>query len=222
MCAPASFVLTKDRAFWSVKTDSHEDIIEEFGLCADGVQGPNIVRVEIHPPDDDFLKPLDTWRFQVDQDLLPDWWDAQEGEARARLALKDWAAARVFTEGEHTVTEGTYWAYGSATICARNSATVYAYGSAIVHAYDSATVHAYNSATVHAYNSATVHAYGSVHARHSTNVWAYDSVTVKECKDYSIVRHWANTEPCVPTGPNAVVIDYRSGVAKSIHALLQA
>jgi hypothetical protein len=186
MCAPASFVLTKDRAFWSVKTDSHEDIIEEFGLCADGVQGPNIVRVEIHPPDDDFLKPLDTWRFQVDQDLLPDWWDAQEGEARARLALKDWAAARVFTEGEHTVTEGTYWAYGSATVRAQGLATVHAYGSATVIAYGSATVRAYNS------------------------------VTVKECTDYAIVRHWADTEPCVPTGPNALVVDYRNGTMRVI------
>jgi hypothetical protein len=29
MCQPASFVLTKDGVFWSMKSDSHEDIIQE-------------------------------------------------------------------------------------------------------------------------------------------------------------------------------------------------
>jgi hypothetical protein len=92
----------------------------------------------------------------------------------------------VFTEGEHTVTEGTYWAYGSATVRAQGLATVHAYGSATVIAYGSATVRAYNS------------------------------VTVKECTDYAIVRHWADTEPCVPTGPNALVVDYRNGTMRVI------
>ena len=49
MCTPASFVLTKDRVFWSKKSDSHEDIIEEYKLNPDGIRGPNIVRVKISP-----------------------------------------------------------------------------------------------------------------------------------------------------------------------------
>ena len=41
MCEPASFVVTKDKVFWSLKSDGHEDIIREHALCADGVGGPN-------------------------------------------------------------------------------------------------------------------------------------------------------------------------------------
>ena len=49
MCKFASFVLTKDRELWLPESDSHADIIERYGLHADGAQGPNIVKVEIAP-----------------------------------------------------------------------------------------------------------------------------------------------------------------------------
>jgi len=39
MCRPASFVLTEHKVFWSKKSDSHEDIIREFGLHPDGKRG---------------------------------------------------------------------------------------------------------------------------------------------------------------------------------------
>ena len=42
MCDFASFVLTKDKVFWS-DSNSHTDIIEEFGLHEDGANGPNIL-----------------------------------------------------------------------------------------------------------------------------------------------------------------------------------
>ena len=51
MCKFASFVLTKDREFWSDKSDSYEDIISKHNLHADGARGPNILRVEISPTD---------------------------------------------------------------------------------------------------------------------------------------------------------------------------
>ena len=49
-CAEASFVLTKDRAFFSKTSDSHDQIIIEHDLHADGVGGPNVARVKIVPP----------------------------------------------------------------------------------------------------------------------------------------------------------------------------
>ena len=98
MCKPASMVLTKTDVYWSKKTDSHIKIIQEFKLHPDGVRGPNIVGVEISPKDGDLSRPLKEWKFTVDQasvDYLPDWWDAQDGERRTRLALKDWAACKL-------------------------------------------------------------------------------------------------------------------------------
>ena len=89
MCKPASFVVTKNKVCWSTKSDSHEEIIAEHKLHADGVQGPNIVRVEIVPPGDDFRLPLDQWIFKTDQYILPQWYDATDVESRARVALVD-------------------------------------------------------------------------------------------------------------------------------------
>ena len=56
MCKPASFVLTKEKAFWSKRDESHEAIIREFALH-EGAGRINFVRVEISPPDNDFRVP---------------------------------------------------------------------------------------------------------------------------------------------------------------------
>ena len=88
MCKFASFVLTKGEEFWSDKSDSHEAIIVEHGLHADGAQGPNILRVQISPTDKIKIWPsLKAWAYRVDQDRMPEWFDALECEKRTRAAL---------------------------------------------------------------------------------------------------------------------------------------
>ena len=56
MCNPASFVLTKDRVFWSKKTDLHAEIIKDFSLC-ESIRNESpatcescTLKVEIVPP----------------------------------------------------------------------------------------------------------------------------------------------------------------------------
>ena len=85
MCEFASFVLTKDHEFWLEGNDSHEAIIEHNHIHQDGVRGPNIVRVEITPCD--IPEDLSSWKYHVDQDIFPDWYDAPECEQRSRDAL---------------------------------------------------------------------------------------------------------------------------------------
>ena len=88
MCKFASFVLTKGEEFWSDKSDSHEEIIRENNLHADGVRGPNILRVEISPTNKIKIWPsLKAWDYRVDQDQMPEWFDAAECEKRTREAL---------------------------------------------------------------------------------------------------------------------------------------
>ena len=88
MCKFASFVLTKGEEFWSDKSDSHEAIIVEHGLHSDGAHGPNILRVEISPTDKIKIWPsLKAWAYRVDQDKMPEWFDALECEKRTRAAL---------------------------------------------------------------------------------------------------------------------------------------
>ena len=90
MCRFASFVLTKDREFYSDKSDSHTEIISEHSLNEWGSRGPNIVKVEISPTDNIKSWPsLKAWKFVIDQDTLPKWADAdrEELEKRTRAAL---------------------------------------------------------------------------------------------------------------------------------------
>ena len=89
MCNFASFVLTKDKVFWSETTDSHEGIIREFKLAQDGARGPNILRVEITPPKLIDWNNLGAWIYRIDQDIMPEWHDPKADEARAREALKN-------------------------------------------------------------------------------------------------------------------------------------
>jgi hypothetical protein len=89
MCKYASFVLTKDKTFWSNKTESHEEIIREFDLCeTDSTKTRiNILRVECSP--DKCWGDLSKWIYKVDQDIRPEWFEPQECEARTRKALKE-------------------------------------------------------------------------------------------------------------------------------------
>jgi hypothetical protein len=99
MCRPASLIVTKSSVFFSKLGDSHEDIIRENNLHPDGARGPTIVRVEIVPPNVRYDLPLDQWAYAVDQDILPDWYDADDAERRARVALTEWADHHIIREG---------------------------------------------------------------------------------------------------------------------------
>ena len=99
MCKPASFIVSRRNVWWHPTSDSHEDIIVKYRIKVEGVRGVNAVPVEIAPDDGDLSRPLDEWTFGVDvagyaRDL-PDWWDAEREERRARAALVDWAKARL-------------------------------------------------------------------------------------------------------------------------------
>jgi hypothetical protein len=92
MCQAASFILTENEVYFSGKTDSHEDIIKEKKLVADGVNGPNILRVELIPIES--LFDLSTWGFSIDQDTRPTWFNAKKDESRTRTALSGWWKCR--------------------------------------------------------------------------------------------------------------------------------
>ena len=88
MCKFASFVLTKDDVLWLPDDDSHENIISEHNLHADGVRGTNILRVEINPSDTqtDFTD-YASWVYRIDQDTRPAWFDDERDEKRTREEL---------------------------------------------------------------------------------------------------------------------------------------
>ena len=96
MCNFASFVITKGpKVWWLPKSDSHEKTIREYKLHADGLKGPNVVRVEIVPKNGNLSLPLPSWEYKLDQDTLPSWYDAEECERACRIELKKLAKTRL-------------------------------------------------------------------------------------------------------------------------------
>ncbi len=120
MCKPASGVFTKGhKAFWSKYSDSHEIIIEEHKLNADGIRGSNIVRFEIAPPNGDMSAPLDQWQYHLDDGMdacLPDWYDVVEAEKSARKMLKGWANQKIISGYVSELSDGEYYLIGTARI----------------------------------------------------------------------------------------------------------
>ena len=137
MCHPASFVLTKDSVFWSMKTDSHEDIIREFELSQDGLRGPNILRVELTPPKMiDYGAPAKKWNYKLDQDILPEWHDAKADEARARLSLVEWIDKRVIRKGaKRECRYGLFFAVANSQVTAVGDSQVTAWDNSQVRQY---------------------------------------------------------------------------------------
>ena len=199
MCQLKSCLVLKDRVYCP-DYDHHQDMLDKLGIKDDYLgASKTFVRVELLPPGGvkSLMEPLDRWTLKVDQDVTPEWWDAEADRPRVEEAVEAWRREHVFTEGEHIVKAGEVYAFGSATVeawgnaivTAHDSATVKAYGSATVTAWDSARVTAWEnatviaggSATVEAWDSATVKAYGraTVTAWDSVMVTAYDNTTVK-------------------------------------------
>jgi len=155
MCRFASFVLTKDKAFWLENVDSHELIIEHHYLShLDGVEC-GIVRVEILPsdtPDD-----MSTWKCVLDQDQLPDWTFRGDPnlEQRTRKALAKRAKAEKWFVQE--TGQNVHVGYrGTATAGFKGTATAGNYGIATAGEDGKSTVGDYGTATAGDYGTATV------------------------------------------------------------------
>ncbi len=158
MCQLKSCLVLKDRVYCP-DYDRHQDMLDKLDIKDDYLgASKTFVRVELLPPDGvkSLMDPLDRWTLRVDQDVTPEWWDAEADRQRVEEAVEAWRKEHVFAEGGHVVKAGKVYAFGSATVEAYNSATVTAFGSATVEAYDSATVTASGSATVKACNRAIV------------------------------------------------------------------
>jgi hypothetical protein len=146
MCKPASFVLTKDRVFWSMHTDSHTEIIDEYGLHEDGARGPNVVKVEISPDNEQLDSDPGTWVYKLDQDITPEWYDAEECERRARAALAEWVSARMIGWGDRELSRGNVFVYGNAWAALHDTSAATLFGNARATLFGNATARMYGNA----------------------------------------------------------------------------
>jgi hypothetical protein len=192
MCKEASFVLTKDRAFFSKTSDSHDQIIIEHDLHADGVGGPNVARVEIVPPGGDYRLPLDQWVYSLDQDIVPEWYDAEECEARVRQVLPEWVAAKTVPPGQVVGVEAGQVIvanYGTVTDN-RGTVTYNRYGGTVTNNWGTVT---YNRGTVtNNWYGGTVQTY--VELPRSINM-SSDAVIIDRSRGTVVAHVGAGDEP---------------------------
>jgi len=158
MCKPASMIVTRGhhKVCWSEKTDSHHEIISEFGIKETDARGDiNIVPIEITPPNGKLNTPISKWKYKADYQgygrELPDWYDAEKAEKEVRCALKYWKKQKVITRDRKEVKDGQFYVYGCSIFKASNcqivcyNSTVKAWGNSTVEAFGSNTVEAFHS-----------------------------------------------------------------------------
>ena len=182
MCQFKSAICLKDRVFVP-DYDSHSKMLEELHIEDDFAHASKVfVRVELVPEDNDKTSDVDEWKLNVDQDVLPDWWDENDCLPRIKAAVKAWCDIHILRDGMHTVRDGIWYAWGNASVVAFDNASVKAYNNASVVAFDNASVKAYNNASVVAFDNASVVAFDNA------SVEAFDEASVKLPKYFQTLK----------------------------------
>ena len=137
MCKFKSGIILKDRIYIP-DINSHTEMLEKLGI-EDSKENAErfFVRAELVPPNKDYFAQIDSWKYIVDQDILPDWYIAEVDELRMRNAVKEWAKYHIhvrkkeliLTEGIHYVLDSEVTARGSSKVTAYDSSEVTACGS---------------------------------------------------------------------------------------------
>ena len=96
MCKLKSAIILKDRIFMP-DYDSHSKMLEELGITDDYFNASKVfVRAELVPKNGDVFSDIDGWKFEVDQNITPDWFDEKDYTERMRKAVKEWANTHIF------------------------------------------------------------------------------------------------------------------------------
>ena len=173
MCKLKSAIILKDRIFMP-DYDIHSKMLEELKITDDYINASKVfVRAELSPENGDVFSDIDGWKFSVDQDITPEWFDEKDCTERMRKAVKEWAKTHIFV-GQN----GLAISHGE-NIFIKDCKNVDIYGSATVnYIYDNATVeNIYGNATVnYICGSATVN-------------YIYDNATVKNIYGNATVNY---------------------------------
>lgn len=96
MCKLKSAIILKDRIFVP-DYDSHSKMLDELGITDDYFNASKVfVRAEFSPKNGDVFSDIDGWKFSVDQDITPEWFDEKDCAERMRKAVKEWAKTHIF------------------------------------------------------------------------------------------------------------------------------
>ena len=95
MCRLKSGIILKDRIFIP-EYDSHTKMLEELGIEDNYfTASKTFVRFELLPKDNDVFTNIDDWRLNIDQDIVPDWYNEEIYKPRVIERVKDWAKKHI-------------------------------------------------------------------------------------------------------------------------------
>lgn len=199
MCQFKSCIILKDRVFVA-DYDGHSDMLEELHIKDTFENASNLfIRAEVIPTDDDVFSDVMSWKFRVDQDILPAWYVPNIDEVRAKEAVAKWVKAHTLSDGIYKVKSGFWLAWNNASVEAYGNTRVEAYGNARVEARNNTTIIAHDNASVIAWEKATVE------ASDNATVTAWDNVTVEARNKTSVA---AGGCAMVEAWDNAIVTAY--------------
>ena len=96
MCKLKSAIILKNRIFMP-DYDSHSKMLEELKITDNYFNASKLfVRAELAPENEDVFSDIDGWKFCVDQDITPEWFDEKNCAERMRKAVKEWANTHIF------------------------------------------------------------------------------------------------------------------------------
>lgn len=94
MCNFKSGIITrKGVTLAPIYNDSHSDLLRKMNIEDTRENAMRIfVRAELIPPNNDKTVEVSKWKFRVDQDIVPDWYekDPQRYESEFREAVDEW------------------------------------------------------------------------------------------------------------------------------------
>lgn len=94
MCRFKSALIFKDKVVLApIYNESHSTMLEKMEIDDTDFNARKVfVRAELIPYEDDFMSDISKWRYIVDQDVTPDWYDEdpQRYEEMFRAEVKEW------------------------------------------------------------------------------------------------------------------------------------
>ena len=77
MCKFKSGIILKNKVVLTPEgNESHSDLLESLGIADTHMNASKtFVRAELIPKDDDKMSDVKDWRYKVDQDIVPDWYE---------------------------------------------------------------------------------------------------------------------------------------------------
>ncbi len=208
MCQLKSGIILKDSVFIP-DHDHHTLMLEELDIEDTQKNAETLfVRAELIPKDGDFFSCIDHWTFNVDQDIIPDWFVEEYEKQRMIEAVKEWAKTHIYTDVDGLeLLEGTYYLKNCNNVVMYGSSTVEnMYGSSTIkHMRDSSMVkNMYGSSIVeNMYGSSIVkHMYGSSIVKNM-----YDSSIVENMYGSSIVKDMCGSSTVKNMFGNSIAIN---------------